>query len=261
VRTLQAFESGKKIPHPNSIAAIRRAIEAEGIKLLFDEDGAAAGSSVRTPGSTYRAERPTTKEYRIPMRKPPRPRLKPAQAQLPIGPSSTLLRFANKIASSDGGLVLDVACGYGRNAIAVAARGCRVVCVDRDLSRLNILERLKTEYIKFDARAEYKFGKILPVCANISLHDWSFAKSIFNAVICVHFVEVSIFPCFMSSLRSGGYFYFETFGGQGGNFEALPETGEIRDALRGCNLEYYSEKRVGPRERDAVSVKVLARKY
>ena len=146
------------------------------------------GSSVRTPGSTYRAERPTTKEYRIPMRKPPRPRLKPAQAQLPIGPSSTLLRFANKIASSDGGLVLDVACGYGRNAIAVAARGYTVVCVDRDLSRLNILERLKTEYIKSDAQAEYKSGKILPVCASISLHKWSFSKCIFNAVICVHFV-------------------------------------------------------------------------
>jgi SAM-dependent methyltransferase len=194
------------------------------------------------------------------MRKFPRPRLKPAQAQLPIGPSSTLLRFANKIASSGGGLVLDVACGYGRNAVAVAARGCTVVCVDRDLYRLNMLERLKTKYIKSDTQSEYKSGKILPVCANLNFHDWSFAKSTFIAVICVHFVEVSLFPCFILSLCSGGYFYFETFGGQGENFEALPETGEIRHALRGCDLEYYSEKRVGPRERDAVSVKVLARK-
>jgi hypothetical protein len=102
---------------------------------------------------------------------------------------------------------------------------------------------------------------ILPVCANLNFHNWLFSESIFSAVICVHFVEISLFPCFLSSLHSGGYFYFETFGGQGGNFEALPATGEIRHALRGCDLEYYSEKRVGPPERDAVSVKVLARKF
>jgi len=46
--------------------------------------------------------------------------LKPARAELPISPSSTLLRFADKIALSGSGLVLDVACGYGRNAVVMA---------------------------------------------------------------------------------------------------------------------------------------------
>jgi len=31
------------MPTPNNIAALRRAIEAKGIRLLFDETGAAAG--------------------------------------------------------------------------------------------------------------------------------------------------------------------------------------------------------------------------
>jgi transcriptional regulator with XRE-family HTH domain len=42
-RTVQTFEGGQKPPHPNSIAAMRRAIEGAGIRLLFGRDGVAAG--------------------------------------------------------------------------------------------------------------------------------------------------------------------------------------------------------------------------
>ena len=42
-RTVQVFESGQRMPHANSIASMRRAIEAAGIRLVFDRSGAAAG--------------------------------------------------------------------------------------------------------------------------------------------------------------------------------------------------------------------------
>jgi DNA-binding transcriptional regulator YiaG len=42
-RTVQSFEGGQKMPHPNSIAAMRGAIEAAGVRLVFDKNGAAAG--------------------------------------------------------------------------------------------------------------------------------------------------------------------------------------------------------------------------
>ena len=42
-RTVQSFERGQKMPHPNSIAAMRRAIEAAGIRLVFDRKGGGAG--------------------------------------------------------------------------------------------------------------------------------------------------------------------------------------------------------------------------
>jgi hypothetical protein len=40
---VQVFESGQRMPHANSIASMRRAIEAAGIRLVFDRDVAAAG--------------------------------------------------------------------------------------------------------------------------------------------------------------------------------------------------------------------------
>jgi transcriptional regulator with XRE-family HTH domain len=41
--TVYGFESGQRSLTRNNIAALRRAFEAEGIRLLFDEDGEAAG--------------------------------------------------------------------------------------------------------------------------------------------------------------------------------------------------------------------------
>jgi DNA-binding transcriptional regulator YiaG len=42
-RTVQTFEGGQRPPHPNSVAAMRRAIEAAGIRLVFNQNGTAAG--------------------------------------------------------------------------------------------------------------------------------------------------------------------------------------------------------------------------
>lgn len=41
--TVHLFEAGLRNPTPNNIGALRRAIEAEGITLVFDEAGVAAG--------------------------------------------------------------------------------------------------------------------------------------------------------------------------------------------------------------------------
>ena len=43
LNTVNEFEAGRRTPTPNNLAALRRAIEAEGIRLLFDEKGAAVG--------------------------------------------------------------------------------------------------------------------------------------------------------------------------------------------------------------------------
>jgi transcriptional regulator with XRE-family HTH domain len=42
-RTVQAFEKGETAPLPNNIAAIRRALEQAGLRLIFDRAGIAAG--------------------------------------------------------------------------------------------------------------------------------------------------------------------------------------------------------------------------
>jgi transcriptional regulator with XRE-family HTH domain len=41
--TVYQFETKLRTPTPNNIAALRRAIEAAGVRLVFDRDGTAAG--------------------------------------------------------------------------------------------------------------------------------------------------------------------------------------------------------------------------
>jgi transcriptional regulator with XRE-family HTH domain len=43
LRAIAAFERGEQRPRPNNLIAIQRAIEAGGIRLLFDRNGAAVG--------------------------------------------------------------------------------------------------------------------------------------------------------------------------------------------------------------------------
>jgi len=177
------------------------------------------------------------------------------QPMLPTSPSRNLLRFLDRIDSPARELALDVGCGYGRNAVALAERGWRVICVDRDLTRLTTLQQTKILFDKINL-AE----RIIPICAELGPDSWPFRRDQFDMVICIHVVRQDLFSYFLSSLRPGGYFYFETFGGQRGNFEALPHIGEVRQSLGGLDLHYYREKQVGPPDRESVTVKALARK-
>ena len=181
-------------------------------------------------------------------------------AHLPISPSKTLLRFSNEIASSKG-LVLDAPCGYGRNAVALAALGCTVVAVDHDRKRLAILNQTKVAYIAASASPGISSGKILTVCADLNTRAWPFARSSFSAIICVHFPIVHLIPSFISSLEDGGHIYVETFGGQGENFRVLPKAGQLRTLLCGdVDFRYYKERKVGPSGFDSVTVTLFAQK-
>ena len=139
-------------------------------------------------------------------------------AHLPISPSKTLLRFADRIALLGRGLVLDAPCGYGRNAVALASLGCSVIAIDNNPKRLRALEHSKASYISRESR---KSGQIATICGDLRSDRWIFAPSSFSAIICVHFEMIDILLCFISSLQKGGYIYVESFGGHGHNFRAF----------------------------------------
>ena len=181
-------------------------------------------------------------------------------SHLPISPSKTLLRFANRIAILGTGPVLDAPCGYGRNAVALASLGCTVVGIDNDPQRLSALEQSKGTYISTDSLTG-RCGQIATVCAELRPDRWLFAPSSFSAIICVHFEMIDILPCLILSLQKGGYIYLETVGGHGQNFRALPKIGELRNLLgRDTEFQYYNERQVGPAEFNSVCVTLFAQK-
>jgi SAM-dependent methyltransferase len=182
-------------------------------------------------------------------------------AQLPISPSKTLLKFSSEITSSGKGLVLDAPCGYGRNAVALAALGCTVIGVDHDRKRLAILEQTKTAHIAANALPNITPGKIFALCADLNPKTWPFAPSCFSAIVSVHFPIEYLIPTFISSLQEGGHIYVETFGGHGENFRFLPKAGEFRKLFPpDTHFKYYKERKVGPLGFDSVAVTLFAQK-
>jgi SAM-dependent methyltransferase len=179
---------------------------------------------------------------------------------LPVTPSKTLVKFANYIASLEGSII-DAPCGYGRNAVELAARGCTVIAIDKDLQKLSTLDRLKASYIAEHASTDGSAGEILTTCADLTNEGWPVGRSSVSAIVCVHFVMIDLIPSFIASLRHGGYLYVETFGGHGQNFRELPKAGQLRELLsRYVEFQYYRERKVGPPGTNSVSAVLLAKR-
>ena len=173
-----------------------------------------------------------------------------------LRPSTVMLRLLDGITFSENATALDAPCGFGRNAIALAAKGLVVVGADKDFGRLDSLKRAVAEL----KSSKQTLSGIFPICTDLSANKWPFLESSFSAVVCVHFPAQEIIENLKGSLREGGYIYIETFGGQGGNYLQLPKAGELLTALAGYDLLYYKERSVGPTTSDSVVVVALAQK-
>jgi SAM-dependent methyltransferase len=178
-----------------------------------------------------------------------------------MSPSKALGRFANQIAFFDKGPVVDAPCGYGHNAVALAAQGCTVIAIDIDRKRLAALDQVKVAYIAGHASRGVRTGQIFTVCADLTAEGWPIAPSSVSAIVCVHFAIIGLLPRIIPSLQVGGYLYVETFGGQGENFRELPKAGELRELLSGyVEFGYYKERKVGPPDLNRVAVTLFARR-
>jgi SAM-dependent methyltransferase len=168
-------------------------------------------------------------------------------------PSKLVRQFAPKILAAAAGMpVLDVACGFGRNALFLAQLGCAVTCIDNDPARLRTLNVLAS-------RSSTALLEIREM--DLTKDDWPFAEHSVGGILSIHFFLPRLFPLFGACLIPDGYLIFETPPGYGGNYLELPRAGEIRSALADLfHLELYKERRVGSPQCDAVVVQLLARR-
>jgi SAM-dependent methyltransferase len=175
-----------------------------------------------------------------------------------LEPSRFLMEFSSALAASSGGKpILDVACGSGRNALPLAELGCQVICIDKDLAQIEVLrDALK------DTPLSQLSARLVPQSIDLQIAaQWHFGQSTVGGIINIHCLALELIPLFYSALIPGGYLLIESVPAHGGNYRQLPKSGELRSALAGrFELEAYKENRAGPRDVDAVTVKVFARK-
>lgn len=174
-----------------------------------------------------------------------------------LEPSTLIRRFGSKIAAAClDKPILDVACGSGRNALFLWSLGCTVICMDRDLSGF---QAQLSRDVEGNSGGTSK--RIILHQIDLKNDPWPFRQNSVGGIINVHFTLPSLFPFFGSSLAQSGYLLIETVPGCGENYRELPRKGELKAAFEGSfAFEVYKEGLVGPPDRNAVTVKLVARR-
>jgi SAM-dependent methyltransferase len=176
-------------------------------------------------------------------------------AEAPLAEPASIVRELLPLLPT--GRALDIACGTGRHSLLLAARGQRVTAVDFSSVALGSLE----------VRA---LGMNIPVCRNKTIQEaGKHARSgieltqadlekatpperCFDLILCIQYLQRSLFANMVRALRPNGVLLIETFtraqlefAGGPRNPAYLLETGELREAFPDLSVLFYRELRAG----------------
>ncbi|WP_199033178.1 bifunctional 2-polyprenyl-6-hydroxyphenol methylase/3-demethylubiquinol 3-O-methyltransferase UbiG [Ralstonia sp. ASV6] len=136
-------------------------------------------------------------------------------------PSAWVARWAAELPA--GASVLDVACGSGRHARWLTARGLRVTGVDRDVAALAGLAGIAETMV-----------------ADIEGGPWPLpADAAFDAVVVTNYLHRPLWPQLLAAVAPGGRLIYETFAignetvGKPSNPAFLLLPGELLSAVQG----------------------------
>ena len=117
-----------------------------------------------------------------------------ASQHLQLAPSPWIERFAHLVPT--GARVLDVAAGSGRHALYFAARGNRVLAVDRDAAMLAAFAGTPGVEVR---------------TLDLETGSWPLVSEVFGAIVVVNYLHRALLPHLLSSLASDGTLLYETF--------------------------------------------------
>ena len=152
------------------------------------------------------------------------------------------------------GPALDLACGTGRHTLLLASRHQPVTAVDSSDVALEILEQrahaahCAVTHVERAAQIASRRQGIQLWQAD--LEEVSLPSQAFSLVLCVNYLQRSLFPQIEDALVPGGMLLFETYTVAQLDFEGGPrnpnyllELGELRTAFPGLRSLFYRELR------------------
>ena len=155
------------------------------------------------------------------------------------------------------GHALDLACGAGRHALLLAGRGYATTGVDVAGRGLDLAEeRARTAgvFVRRTTRLEEPKHRSVSgiTLVQADLQSTPLPADSFEVIVCVHYLQRSLFPQIEQALRPKGMLVFETFTRAHLEFAAGPrnpefllESHELRSAFPGLRTIFYRELRAG----------------
>jgi tellurite methyltransferase len=154
------------------------------------------------------------------------------------------------------GQALDLACGTGRHTLLLAGRGQSVTAVDWSGTGLDILEnrarKAKLRVSRADTATLAHSGTRGIRLVQANLEDLQLPDAAFSLVLCLQYLQRSLFTQMARALEPGGMLLFETFtqaqlNDSGGprNPAYLLEPGELRTSFPELHVLFYRELDAG----------------
>jgi tellurite methyltransferase len=154
------------------------------------------------------------------------------------------------------GPALDLACGTGRHTMLLAARGQPVTAIDWSGIALDILEsrarKAKLHVSRADSAdmSESRTRGIRLIQGN--LEEIRLPENSVSLILCLQYLQRSLFPQITRALQPGGIVLFETFTRAQLNYSGGPrnpayllESGELRTAFPELHVLFYRELNAG----------------
>jgi tellurite methyltransferase len=170
----------------------------------------------------------------------------------PSGPASIVCELLPLLPA---GPALDIACGMGRHALFLAARGQHVTALDFSSVALDTLE-LRAPSLHVSVRRSKNFHEAgRPLNGGIDLMQADLERirlpeRCYDLILCIQYLQRSLFPQMARALRPNGVLLIETFtraqlefAGGLRNPDYLLETGELREAFPELSVVFYRELR------------------
>ncbi len=142
-------------------------------------------------------------------------------------PSVFVERALDLLGQPEQRRALDVACGRGRHALLLAARGYRVDAVDYAVPALQAVQRAARER-RLDVR-----------CLASDVGAWPLPRARYDLVVVVSFLDRGLWPALRAAVVPGGALLIETFASDASrepppmNPDFLLAPGELDEVCRG----------------------------
>jgi len=171
----------------------------------------------------------------------------------PADPASIVSEWLPLLSS---GQALDLACGTGRHTLLLAARGQSVTAVDWSVVALDILENRAGK-----AKLHVSRGDVATFANSwtrgirlfqADLEDIQLPDAAFSLILCLQYLQRSLFSQMARALQPGGMLLFETYTRAQLNYSGGPhnpayllEPGELRTAFPELHVLFYRELNAG----------------
>jgi tellurite methyltransferase len=177
-----------------------------------------------------------------------------ADAGAPSEPASIICELLPLLPA---GPALDIACGTGRHALMLAARGQHVTAIDFSSVALGILEaRARGKHMSVSRSDRFpEPGWRMPAGLELMRADLeriTLPERCYDLILCIQYLQRDLFPQMARALRPKGVLLMETFtraqlefAGGPRNPAYLLETGELREAFPELRVLFCRELRAG----------------